>query len=442
MVDTTKLNGQKYNYEYFIYNDSGSVNIQDNSVNMLMLVDEYTSPWQDGSITISNPFDIIEKDYVFKGDGSDRIRILLENVETKEKIGGLFTIIGEENATDDSSPALNRKTFHFVDTDESLLLHEFPYGHAYCGLTGVILEEVLKNIGIRNVAGLKEEPGDNVFTNFDPYVPSVNHRYIDVVYYLLRHYYKIIDKNLVSKGFLRKDSLTGQYEFELLHKVFLSNSKRTKEVLHAGEVVNQGDLRFNKNNYPSTSKQEYALFQNNVTSISFDNVNVDISNEYLMNSRVVTYDPMIGRHRSTQVKLKDVEAEWKKYYVDVFSAVGGSAKPHFNKGGPGNKTGSQWKTFRLPFQHDQNVRLIWGNMSGDLVFRNNQINIATNGNAQRRAGWFIDLNKVKDEDVLIDSKHLGRWFMTRVEHYKLGATYRNNINAVKTYVGPVYPKRT
>lgn len=442
MEDITKLNGQEYTYKYILYNTSGRVKISDNSVNALVISDDFLAPFEEGSITISNPFNFIEKEYVFKGDGSDRIEIELTNLETKLSIGGIYTILGEDNFIDDSTPAKNRKTLHFIDQDESKVLHEFPYGSSYCGRTSDILEKILLEAGLPVGKGFKEFKSDSCFTNFDPCVMSVNYRYNDAIYYMLRHCYRILGDYVVTKGFLKKNRKTKSYDLLRLDKVFAENNKRTKEVFHAGDIVNSGDLKFNRNNPQSPSDAKYALFQNNVTSVAFDTVNVDITNENLMNSRVVTYDPHIGRHRSTQVKLVDVESEWKNYFVNVFSSISGSVKPHFNKGGPGKKISSQWKTFRLPFSHEQNVRIVQGNMVGDLVFRNNQINLVTNGNLLRQTGDFFDVIKVKDENILADTKLVGRWFMTRVDHYKLGATYRNSLNAVKTYVGPSYPKNT
>ena len=445
MADTlTKLNGLSYNYKYRLYNDAGDeFIINDSSVLTLYYRENLFDPWADGSITIANPSNYIEKEFIFRGDGSDKIDIFLQLKDAGStvtaanyEIKNTFVIIGEDNNIDDATPVKNSKTFVFIDEHESQLLHRFPYGKAYDGKAGDIISNILDESKINAKKG-QIEPGDFKLTKEDPFVPSLNYRYIDVIFYLLQHYY-FKDGDIPVKGFLTK-SRKGIYELKPLSKGFFDrNAKLLIEAFHAGDILMRGEIGWGSDDNPATPKgTPYNSATGNATSIALDSYNVDDSNQYFMNTNVMSYDDVLGTVCIDQLRIKEVRQEWEDKFVKQFPMKYGSPKKHLPM--TKEKLEGQFKTCRLPYTREQNLNIVKANMISDFIFRNNQIMITTNGDLARQPGTFIDVSLEKNgaKSPLL----LGRWFVTGVDHVKIGSTYRNTIKAVKTFAGPTYQEK-
>jgi hypothetical protein len=436
MVGTTKLNGISYDYEYKISNSSGELSIADSAVQNLIYEENLFDPFPDGVIDISNPDNILEKDFVYRGDGSDKIEISLKEKVSGEEIKNTFTIIGEQNYTDDSTPLKNRKTYVFMDSDEAMFLRKFPYGRAYSGRAGDILKHILNKEFDLEVDEELFEAGDFILSDINPFVPSVNYRYLDVIYYLLQYYYYKDGEDPI-KGLLSKER-SGKYTLKTLSKDFFEkNNKLVTEVFTTGGIIGTSGFKDNMNNPSTPNNAMYNEYTNNVTSISFDSYTLDESNNFFMNSNVISYDDILGTSYIDEVRLKDVREAWKKKFVDPFKMKYGIPVQHLPM--TKEKLEGEFKTYRLPYSREQNLNVVTANMINDFIFRNNQITLTVNGDIKRQPGVFIDVVKQRDEKSRGDSKILGRWFVTGVEHIKMGATYRNTIKAVKTFAGPMYP---
>lgn len=439
MVGITKLNGISYEYEYKISNSSGELSVADSAVQNLVYEENLFDPFPDGAIDISNPNNVLEKSFVYRGDGSDKIEILLKQKEgSKEEIRNTFTIIGERDYIDDSTPIKNRKTYLFMDSDEAMLLRKFPYGRAYSGKLGDILKNILNKEFNFEIDEEFFEAGDFTISDINPFVPSVNYRYLDVIYYLLQYYY-FKDGEDPIKGVLSKER-SGKYSLKTISKDFFAKNKElVKEVFTTGGVTGPGDMKMNPNNPDTPGSAMYNEYTNNVTSISFDSFTLDESNNFFMNSNVISYDDILGISHIDEVRIKDVRKAWEKKFVKPFTLLGGEAIKHMPV--TKEKLEGEFKTYRLPYSREQNLNVVTANMINDFIFRNNQITLTVNGDIKRQPGTFIDVVKQRDEKSKGDSKVLGRWFVTGVEHIKMGATYRNTIKAVKTFAGPTYPEK-
>jgi hypothetical protein len=440
MEDTlTKLNGATYQYKYKIYNGTGQeFSFKDSAVQNLLYEESLFDPFPDGAITIANPSNFIDSKFIFRGDGSDKIDIFLRDEANNVEINSTFTIIGEKNIVNDSTPIKNIKVFYFIDNHESMLLHKFPYGRAYSGKAGKIIKDILKEFKfeIKTDDADEEifEDGDFILTSTDPFVPSVNYRYIDVIYYLLQYYY-FKDGNTPVKGILSKER-DGKYSLKTISKdYFEKNSELLIEAFHSGEILTKQDIPIGSEDNPDTPLDTPSDRNiSNVTSISLDKYSVDDSNQFFMNTNVISYDNILGINYIDQLRIKDVRTEWEEKFVKKFPMSYGEPVRHLPM--TKEKLEGEFKTYRLPYSRVDNVNIVKANMINDFIFRNNQIMITTNGNLARQPGTFIDISLQKKEAK--SPLLLGRWFVTGVEHIKLGSTYRNTIKAVKTFAGPSY----
>ena len=76
-------------------------------------------------------------------------------------------------------------------------------------------------------------------------------------------------------------------------------------------------------------------------------------------------------------------------------------------------------------------------MVSNLTFFNLQLNIDNPGDTNRKPGKFIDVFKLDKTERKVDTKLLGRWFVTKVRHRFFKDSYQNVLQGVKAYVGPV-----
>ena len=447
---TTKINGLTYTYKYRIYNGAGDeLFVRDSAVRSFMYEESLFDPFSDGLITIDNPANTIERSYTYRGDGSDKIDIYLRKQDPNEaeinsgvslELKVTATIMGEKNIVDDNTPIKNQKVFYFVDEHESKLLHKFPYGTSYSGKAGKIIKDILKGFGfeIEQTEQGEDifEEGDFILSSIDPFVPSVNYRYIDVIYYLLQHYY-FKDGDTPVKGILSRGR-NGKYTLKTLSKdYFEKNSELLIEVFHSGDLLTKQDAIIGSIDNPDTPDD--ALTDRtiaNLTSISLDSYGVDESNQFFMNTNVISYDDVLGEYYIDQLRIVDVREEWEEKFVKKFTMKLSGKPPIKHMPMTKEKLEGEFKNYRLPYTRLQNTNIVKANMINDFIFRNNQLMISTNGNLMRQPGKFIDIVLMKNESK--SPLMLGRWFVTGVEHIKTASTYRNIIKAVKTYAGPSY----
>jgi len=427
----TELNGAKYKYEYKLSNTLGELSLNDSAVEVLEINDNLFDPFAFGNIVIYNPNNFLESTFSYRGDGTDKLSIRLEPEQDPEKkLEYEFIITDEINYVDKETPVKNKKIYKFIDSDESLLKSKFPYNTQAFGKGGVILKDILKFLKLP-IDEEKFEDCDFAIEGIpDHIMPSINFRYLDLIYYILRYLY-ITSGKLATKPFLKKYG--GKYRLVNLVKLFEDNKKETYEAFHSGDLVTQ--FTSNPNN-PPPDDVPYKPNQNNLKSFNISTPDKAISNTFLMNSLVVSNDPYLGVSRMNEVRLNNVVEEWQKKFVDRFSAIGGEAKKFISL--TKDKREGEFKTYRLPFNSIHNTNIVVADLVNNLIFFNLQLQINIVGDTGRRSGVFVDIFKAKDDKSLADAKLLGRWLVTSVKHAKYKNTLYNEIAGVKTYAGPSY----
>jgi hypothetical protein len=430
----TELNGVKYKYEYKLSNVYGELSLNDSAIEILNIEDNLFDPFAFGDIVIYNPNNFLESSFTYRGDGTDKISIRLEpEQDSSKKLEYEFIITEEINYVDRETPVKNKKIYRFIDSDESLLKSKFPYNTHCSGKGGVILKDILKFLKLP-VDEQKFEDCDFTIGDIPSYItPSLNFRYLDLIYYILKYLY-ISSGKIATKPFLKKYG--GKYQLVNLEKLFEDNKKEAYEAFHSGDLVTE--FTTNSNN-PPPDDVPYKPNQNNLKSYNISTPDKAISNTFLMNSLVVTNDPFLGVSRINEVRLNTIVSEWQKKFVDKFSSVGGQTVKFISL--TKDKKEGEFKTYRLPFNSIHNTNIVIADLINNLIFFNLQLQINISGDTGRRSGVFIDVFKAKGDDTPADAKLLGRWLVTRVKHSKYKNTLTNEIAGVKTYAGPSYKEK-
>lgn len=432
MESITELDGVKYKYEYKASNNFGEISFNDSAVVGLEVTDNLFNPFVSGSITIINSFNSIEKEFLFRGDGSDTFTIILypEGKQDK-KIQLEFTITDESNYIDNLSPIKNRKQYSLIDKDESTFRSKFPYGIRAYGKGGLILKDILKKLKLP-INEEKFEECDFSIDSFPLYItPSLNYKYIDLLYYVLQYNYAI-EGDIAVKPILKKED--GKYQLEKITKLFEENNKRVYEAFNSGDLVSSPSPDSNPNNPPP--KAPVKTFTSGSPEYSIFTPDTSISYTFFKNTLSVSYDPILGDFYTNEIRIKDIRDKWQKKFVDVFSAIGGAPKPFLNL--TEDKKGGEFKVYRLPFTSKHNYNIVVSDTINNLTMYNLQLTLDVVGDTGRKAGTFIDIFKGKNDKNPADSKLLGRWLVTTVKHLKINNRLRTILYCVKTYVGPTF----
>jgi hypothetical protein len=427
MADTTEINGAQYEFEYKLSNSDGELKFNDTTINTLEIIDNFFSPFLSGSVTLANPFNFIESELLLKGDGTDIFYIKLNPVDDKESVlEHEFVIIGEQNLIDDGTALKNKKVYFLDSKDAYALRAVFPYSKKYRGKGGDIIKDILK--AFEFPVDEEMEPGDFIVKDNPEFIiPSLAYRYSDLLYYILQRYY-YIDGDLGVKGFLRK--VDNKYTMQIISKLYSENQKNVIETFTSADLST--DSKSNPNNHPQTAdiKQYISEINSNDIKTPF----TSISNAYYMNTLVSGYNPILGESELIEVRLEETRDKWKEKFVDVFTSIGGKVDSFLNLNDI--KIGKGFKILRLPGNTSDNAKIVEAGLVNDFIFLNMQLNLTVVGDTKRQAGKFIDIFKLKNENIDSDKKMLGRWFMTSVRHVKILNTYRNEIFCTKTYTGP------
>jgi len=426
MADTTEINGTRYEFEYKLSNSDGELKFNDTTVNSFEIIDNFFSPFLSGSVTLANPFNFIESELLLKGDGTDIFYIKLKPVDDKESVLEYeFVIIGEQNFIDDGTALKNKKVYFLDSKDAYALRAVFPYNKKYRGKAGDIIKDILKAFEFPIDEDI--EPGDFIIKDNPEFIiPSLAYRYSDLLYYILQRYY-YIDGDLGVKGFLRK--VDGKYTIQIISKLYSENEKNVIETFTSADLASTS--KPNPNNHPQ--KADIKKYISEINSNDFKTPFTSISNAFYMNTLVSGYNPILGESELVEVRLEETRDKWTQKFVDVFTSIGGPVDPFLNLNDI--KIGKGFKILRLPGNTFDNAKIVEAGLVNDFIFLNMQLNLTVVGDTKRQAGKFIDIFKLKNENVDSDKKMLGRWFMTSVRHVKILNTYRNEIFCTKTYTG-------
>lgn len=431
MAEVYKINGIDYEAEFKLTNSDGqTVKFTKSAIRGMSLVDDVFNPFIEGNITIANPYDAIEDQYLLRGDGRDELHVSFKPVDKDDsyKIDYTFIVTDDANHVNPDVRSENLKTLALTDKNTLPFTDKIPYGKIYSGKVGDILKDIFKELLGEDMIG-DFTPGDFTIT----YSPPATFRYIDLIFYLMNIYYAK-DGDLYVKGFINLDRKTNKYKLELISKIFSDNKKNLMEAFCLGDLTDSLNTS-NPNNPPSEAPTgEYIGPMKN---LGYSTPLYRISNDFFVNTLVYGYDRILGEHRIIKIKIDDIKNKWKSKFVDVFKSIAGKPKPFLvtNK-----STDQKFKKFKLPYNPEDNAHIVEAELHNALTFYNLQCGFSNIGDSSRQSGKFIDIYKAnyKGKDSLLksDEKILGRWYVTQVVHVFYGDTYSNQLLCTKTYVGP------
>lgn len=437
----TELDGKKYKYSYKLTNDKYEFEPKDDAINWLEVEDNLFTPFNRGTIVLSNPYNAIESSFLYRGDGSDKLEItLIPKGENNEEMGikGTFIIVKEGNYIDNETPLNNRKFYEFIDEDESILNSRFSYGKRVRGKGHDILKELL----IKNNFKIGEfEKCDFEIDELLPQhiIPTMNYRELDLIYYISRYNYA--KEGVIGvKPFLKKNK-KGDYTLTKISTIFKNHKKLFYEAFHTGDLVSSTLPNENNHQQETQNGVGYRTYIGDIPSYSLITPDKKTSNTYFMNSLVYSYDPISGNHHIEKIFLKDILEKWKKLFVDVFKLVGGKPKPFLNI--TENKEKDEFKIYRLPFNKIHNKFITEADLINHFIFLNQQLVLTTTGDLGRSSGKFIDFFKTKiEKDDNSDLKLLGRWLIVSATHIKIRNQLKTRLYCVKTSAGSKYKSET
>jgi len=430
----TQINEVQYKYIYSVTNADGQdIGFSRVAVKGVSFTDNIFNPFlTDAMIMVVNPLDYAESNYLQRGDGRDLFRFALkpDNAKDEQKLEYEFIIKDEVPIVKRGNRMDNLKCYQLIDKNYQLLNESIPQGVKFKGKVGKIIEDIIKEKIGEEVIGEFEYGDHEIDINPEYIIPPVSFKYVDLIYYLLKIYY-YIDDGLPVRGILNYDRIAKKYNLLPLSKSFYKKNKElAKEAFLLGDMTNK--IEPNPNNPPPDA--EFTTFTGFIQGCKFSTPMTDYSNTFFLNSIVHGYDPVLGEHISTQIRLKDLKEQWKTKFVDVFSCIGGKPKPFLplNK----QKKINIFKTYNLPFHPEKSANIVTAEMINMFVFYNMQIEFPIIGDVKRQSGVFVDVVKPKNDKAEVDKKMIGRWFVTTIKHDFFYESYSNNIIAVKTYTGP------
>jgi len=343
-----------------------------------------------------------------------------------------FVVNNEENDNSKTDRSNNFKTLQLVDENYHKLNETIPYGKRYNGYVGDIIAQVLEEVLGPNIVDTSRwNAGSHIINKFPEFIiPPISFRYSDLIKYLLRIYY-FIDGELPVQGMLNYDRIKKQYTLTPLSHLFADNENLTQEAFGVGDLTDEENIGDNENN--PISKAPVNVYQNQIRNTNVTSPMVAYSNEFFTNYSISTTDQTTGIEYKELIAIADIKKRWKKVFVDPFKCVGG--KPDAFLPLNQQKTDIS-KPFILPFNSDTVRNLAIAQMVSNLTFFNLQLNLDNPGDTIRTAGKFIDVFKLDKTIKPVDTKLLGRWFITKVRHRFERDSYQNVLQGVKAYVGP------
>jgi hypothetical protein len=428
MAQVYKINDIEYECEFKLTNADGQeIEFTKSAIRGMTIISNIFEPFESGTVSIANPYDFIENEYLLRGDGRDEFKIMFRVKDQPEnkKYENTFIITDDQNAGNIETRAENIKTYNIVDKKLLPFLEEIPYGKIFTGKVGDIIKNIFKDLlGDDAVNEENWESGD-----FDiVYSPNVSWRYIDFINEML-HYFYAKDGEIHVKAFLNYNHTIEKFEFPLISNIFKDNKKNVMDAFSIGDLTNKFETENENNPPPDAETGEYTGGSRN---LSYSTPAHDITNNFFINRLVHGYDPILGEMLIKKIDIKDIKDKWAKKFVDVFSSIGGKPKPFIvlNKTAP-----KKFKHFRLPYPLENNIGIVESEMNMSLIFYNLQSYFSNIGESFRQAGKFVDIYKPKKQKLKSDEKLLGRWFVTEVRHVFFGDLYRNEFFCTKTYVG-------
>lgn len=429
MAEIFKINDIDYECEFVLSNsDNQRIEFTKSAVRGMTITDSIFNPFIDASVSIANPYDFIENEYLIRGDGRDEFKIMFKPVEGEEsdRLEYNFIVVEDQDNVNFNVRSENIKTLILLDKNQRPFMEEIPYNKIYSGLVGDIIKEIfIELLGDEIIDEDNWESGDFQFE----YAPTLTYRYIDFLYYLLQIYY-CKDGDLYVKSFLHYNSQKKKYSLVPLSKLYANNKQELLEGFALGDLTETIDFT-NPNNPPAEAKTgEYIGPMRN---LGYSTPMFLWNNDYFINYLVYRYDEILGEFKIRKLAIEDILEKWKSKFVDVFKAISGEPKPFLvmNK-----KTPKKFKHYNVLFPVEDSVKMVESELYNIFTFYNLQCAFSNIGDSSRHSGKFIDIYKTKAEELKSDEKLLGRWLVTEVKHVFFADLYRNEFSCTKTYVGP------
>lgn len=422
------INGIEYEFECTIKNKDGETSYNKYAVKKMQIVDDLFMPFLYGNIALVNSYELLEEEFLIRGDGSDNIKIKFRPKEDKNEdiFEHDFVPIKDFNMGNLDTRADNYRAFTLVDSNSIPFQEKIPYNKSYKGKVGDILQEIfIELLGEEMVDKENWESCDFSIS----YTPPNIFRYIDILKYLMP-LLSIKENDLYVKALLRYDDQKKKFYLKKISEIFSENNDLVKESFIVSDVGGNNET-INPNNPPAGP--EYAAYLNQLKNVQISTPLYDWNNNYFMNYMVHGYDPMMGQFKMRKVEFEKLKKDWKKLFVDVFTCIGGKPKPYLPISEDAKK---RFKTIKTPYPLEDSVKAVISEVCNTLIFYNLQCSFEVVGSGKRSAGFFVDIVKTGKEIIKSDEKAFGRWLITNVTHEFLGETYKNTIIGCKTYVGP------
>lgn len=440
MAETFKINDIEYECEFKLSNpDNQEISFTKSAIRGMTLIDNIFDPFYSGVISIANPYDFIENEYSFRGDGRDKFKISFKPKDSKakdknnDKFEHTFVVIDDSDTVNPVVRSENMKSLVLVSEHAIPFSDTLPYMKTYSGKVGAILKQIFKDVlGEDHINEKNWTDGDFEIS----YTPPATYRYIDLIHYLMRLFYAK-DGDMYVKGFINFDPSEEKYTLQLLTKVFEDNEKNTIEAFAVGDLTTTLDVS-NPNN--PISKAPVGEYIGGLKNLGYSTPFYGWNSDYFINSLVFGYDRILGIQKIRKLLIDDLTDKWKTKFVDVFKSNGGKPKPFIVS----NKTTPEkFKRYKLPYPVEDGVKLVEADIYNALTFYNLQASFSNIGNTVRQSGKFIDIFSTKgipaeqnDKALKSEEKILGRWYVTEVRHIFFADLYTNHVFCTKTYVGP------
>lgn len=429
-----KLNGVDYDCEFTLTNFTGSVTFTKSAIREMQIIDNVFEPFLSGSVSIANPYNLMEDDFMLIGDGKDELTIKFKPVHANgypdKGFDHTFVII--DDLSDIINPLTrseNIKNFNIVSKFAIPFSSMVPYGKKYKNdeRIGNIIKKIFEELEIP-VGQI--ESGEEL--GFD-FIPPITYRYMDLLRYFLRIFCVKKNENYV-KGFMNYNSDTQMFELINLAEIFENNKSYTIETFPVGDLVSHVGYE-NPDNPVGSETFPTGEYIGQLKNISHSTPMHMWNSEFFTSSLISGYDKKSGRHRMVKIKLMDLKDNWRKCFVEPFQRKGGEAKP-FLFPSEMNKT---FKLYKLPYPIKLSAKIVEAEMMTNLTLYNLNITFTNIGNPMRESSKFIHVlsprKNMGDPYPKSDEKLLGIWYITEIHHVFNGDTYTNNIYANKTYVG-------
>lgn len=436
MPETFKINDIDYEFDFKLTNaDKQEVTFTKTAVKAMTIVDSIFDPFITGSITVANPYDLIEDQYLIRGDGRDEFYIMFKpkeppkDAKNGDKFEHSFAVISDSNSVNPNVRSENLKTFTLIDKNAIPFSDKIPYAKTYSGKVGDIIKTIFKDVLGKDSVDEKNWVSGDFQLEF---IPPATYRYIDLLHHMMRLFYAK-DGELYVKGLISYDPEKKKFRLDLISKIFEDNKKHIMEGFALGDLTDKLSTSNPNNPPPDAPTGEYiGPLKNFGLSTPLYGYNTD----YFVNSLVFGYDPILGEHKIRKIIFDDIKKKWATKFVEVFKSGGGKPKPFAVKN---KSTAQKFKRYNFPYPVEDGVKMVESEIHNNLIFYNLQATIANIGATNRCAGKFMDIYTTRDEagkPLKSEEKMLGRWFVTEIRHEFTRDIYTNTIFATKTYVGP------